>query len=79
MVVFSQLLIGSFYVTVVAVVSWVIGALMGIALAKFATIAPAKHADVTELLKRERQAAAASSRTAQASPGGTIARPTGAE
>lgn len=79
MVEFSQLLIGSSFVAVVAFGSWVIGVLMGIAVAKFATIAPAKHADVEQLLKRQRQAAGSGAAAVQAAPGGAIARPTGAE
>lgn len=59
MALFSQLLIGGFWVGGVSFVSWLIGLLMGVALTKLATAAPAKHQDVADLLKRQWQTAAA--------------------
>lgn len=68
---FTQMVVGSSFVAVVSVTSWFIGLLMGLAIMKIAFGAPGKHADVTDLLKRERQAAASRpAAVAQVAPGG---------
>lgn len=54
---FAQLLVGGFWVGAVSVASWLIGLLMGIALTKVVSAAPAKHQDVADLLKRQRETA----------------------
>lgn len=74
MVQFSQLLIGSFYAALVAFASWLIGLLMGVGLAKIIAMPAGKHADVEQLLARQRAAAGKGAGSqAAAAPGASTA------
>jgi hypothetical protein len=68
---FAQLLIGSSFLAGVAFLSWLTGLLMGYAIGRATAGGSVKHADVDQLLARERAAAGKAAGTATARvPGG---------
>jgi len=66
MISIAQFLIGGFWTAAVSVSSWLLGFLMGVALAKLLAARAAGRTDVDDLLKRERAAVHAAR---QAGPG----------
>lgn len=54
MIEIAQLLIGGFWIALIACCSWLAGLIMGLGIAKLASLAGRRGTDVDELLKAQR-------------------------